>query len=642
MGRFYDTVPRTIAENLDWRVKMRQRAARDKQLQRAIREACNEDILYFFGAWLWVFEPRASASSGRRVCPFIPWPHQAIVIEDADRTIQRVLESGQPMDFRCRKSRGEGWSWIGMGLAMRDWLFRPMTKIGLVSLNERMADSDDSDSLMWKLDFLVKELPLWMQPAGFDWNKHRSRTNHSLRNPENGSTVTGYAATGDVATGGRCAWFFMDELSKWMHGSDQDALNSTAPVSDCRLIGSSPKGDSGAFYDVIHEENVDMPLHTLHWADNPTRNQGLYTVKEGIVLAVDPVNNPLPDDYQKTHQGLLDRLLAKGYVLEGKLGSPWADRHRDRPRMTPRAWNQEYEIGFGGSVEKAFTETFAAIARKTCRIEMRRCRFIPHPEEGKWEIRDSLVGQLYLWLQLDGHGRVPSSHTYVIGADIAAGTGGSFSSNSVACVIDATSGAQVAELVGNTIGPIEFADMCYCLCLMFNHAHFIWEKNGSPGQTFTNHFLRYRYSNLYTMTVLKGRWKKQQKTGPGWNTPAHAKLNPQFEQLQQSVLIGELELRSAALVEECRQYEWMSVGGTSKIVHRGAVNTDAESAMGEAHGDRAVAAALAWHAIQEKQIKKMTEPVKEKDEDADFFAELERQAREKEDWVSGLDRDWVA
>ncbi len=61
------------------------------------------------------------------------------------------------------KSRAEGVSWMMLMFALRDWLFEPMSKLGLVSSTLDKADNPkDSDSLFWKIDWQLTKLPKWM------------------------------------------------------------------------------------------------------------------------------------------------------------------------------------------------------------------------------------------------------------------------------------------------------------------------------------------------------------------------------------------------------------------------------------------------------------------------------------------------
>ena len=219
-------------------------------------------------------------------------------------------------DIGVEKSRGEGMSWMAVLLALKDWIFDPMSKIGMVSSTEDKADNpEDPDSLFWKLDWQLTKLPKWMVgEKGTDYR--RNIQDHTLVNLRNSARIAAYAATGDVARGGRSKWFLMDELASWRRGEDRRALTSVQHVTDCRLIVSTPEGAEGAYYDVMHQPS-NMVKVVLDWKDNPWKNRGLYRYEKDKMVALDPVNNPLPTDYEAKSRDRMSRLRTNGFKLEG-------------------------------------------------------------------------------------------------------------------------------------------------------------------------------------------------------------------------------------------------------------------------------------------------------------------------------------
>ena len=59
---------------------------------------------------------------------------------------------------------------------------------------------------------------------------------------------------------------------------------------------------------------------------------------------------------------------------------------------------------------------------------------------------------------------------------------------------------------------------------------------------------------------------------------------------------GQYCVRSDKLLNECRQYVYRN----GKVVHSRSVRTMDDSAKGQAHGDRVIAAAIAWHAAKDR------------------------------------------
>jgi hypothetical protein len=52
------------------------------------------------------------------------------------------------------------------------------------------------------------------------------------------------------------------------------------------------------------------------------------------------------------------------------------------------------------------------------------------------------------------------------------------------------------------------------------------------------------------------------------------------------------------MLAELNEYSWKN----GKIIHVGSTKTDDESAKGRAHGDRVIAACLAWHVCAEQPL----------------------------------------
>ena len=622
--RFYQHVPKDLEANLRFRLDLRRRALHDEQFRRQMMTACRRDVLFFFNSVCWLYEPRVVR--GRKlpsVIPFITWPHQ-------DPVILAINEHLGVEDIGAEKSRGEGASWISVLLALRDWLFEPMSAVGLVSRTEDAVDNpEDPDSLMWKVDWELTKLPRWM--AGVkDKDFKRNRGDHVLKNLRNGSTITGYSATGDVASGGRKRWFLMDELSKFPRGPDKEAMASTQHVTNSRLVVSTPKGSEGAYYELMHNPS-SMVKVVLDWKDNQTRNRGLYTFQDGLPVAVDS-SNPLPEHYNPPTSEVLDlfsRLRSRGFKLEGTVRSPWYDHECDRPGATPQSIAQELDRDYGGSMFRIFGADFfeKADARVAQPLVVGTLSY--HPETLAPDFDEVKGGQLLLWCPLDVNRR-PPNRQYAIGVDVSTGLGGSYTSNSAAVVFDALTMEQVGEFASNTVAPQDFADMCVAMAKMFHNAYLIWEHNG-PGAGFTKRIIDTKYTNIHYRQVY---WKQGRKRTrePGWWTDPRTK-EAMFGELARSVKTGELTLRSAAMIKECGQYVRLN----GKITHVQQASTDDDSSKGEAHGDRVIAACVALQGLRDRPLMGLRE--RKKNEIPPFCMAARQKAYEDSLRVENLEWD---
>lgn len=592
MPDLYSTVPLDFAQNLAYRIDLRKRADGDEKFQRQMMTACKHDILFFISSFGWLYEPRPGFNKDgiqlpTRI-PFIPWPHQVPVI-------RKLRERLGYQDILIKKSRGEGISWIVIYLAIHDWLFQEGAKIGLVSRTEDEADDPGNlDSLMAKADFAISKMPTWM--AGVkkkDWDRNLSK--HSLMNYRINSQINADAATGNIFRGGRYRWAAMDEFAFFNKapGDDRKALASSGGATNSRLFVSTVNGIGNEFHRLDMEPGGILRL-TVDWQDNITRNRGLYRMEKGVPVAVDPINNPLPKGYSPLSEdvkGMFSALRLKGFKLEAGLRSPWLDNECGRG-YTPQMIAQELCMDYGGSMSRIFLHDFMEKANEGVRPPLIQGNLIYHPETLEPQFDRGDDGQIKLWCPLDHHLK-PPQRAYVVGSDIGTGLGGAFTSNSTIEVIDLVTMEQVLEFASNTIDPKEIGDLMIAVAKWFHNAYLAWENQG-PGKSTTNQVLMRRYGNIYHR---RQEWQQGQKRTKevGWIT-THDTKESLFGEIRRAVLCGELILHSKELVTEFGQY--VRIGG--KIEHVLARQTEDDTSMGKAHGDRVIALGVALMAARDR------------------------------------------
>jgi hypothetical protein len=388
-------------------------------------------------------------------------------------------------------------------------------------------------------------------------------------------------------------YWIVDELSKFRPGADREAMTSIQPTTHSRLLIGTPYGAQGSYYDVMHEPSAMIKL-VLDWKDNPVRNRGLYHFVNGLPVAVDPVNNPLPPHYDPPNQATLDlfsRLRRKGYRIEKGLRSPWYDHECDRADATPYTIAQELDRDYGGSLYKIFTDEFfqqarTSVCRPYCQVD------VDFDEQQNPTVTRDASGSLLLWMTLDTHNR-PPKHPYVLGVDVSTGLGGSFTSNSVISIIDALTMEQAGELASNTIEPADLADLTVAICKWLGDAYLAWEKNG-PGNAFSMRVKQLRYPNIYYRTKIFEQKRRKTKEA-GWWTDDRTK-EVLFSEMKRVISTGEVQARSDAMVKECHQY--IRVG--RQILCTEDTRGRDEGDTGEAHGDRVVAFGVAVQALRDR------------------------------------------
>lgn len=607
---FYSSVPKEYRENLKWRLRIREKATSDKKFQAQLKRMCSEDILFFFNGFIWLYEPRPRIGKDNKplptIIPFLTWEHQDPIIKQVDEALGFT-------DIGIEKSRGEGASWMAMMMILHRWLFFPTMSFGIVSKTELDTDNPDNpDSLFWKLDWTLgvrpgqpaggtgAKLPVWMVPK-----LRRNFARHTLVNIENNSSITGYSAVGDVASGGRKTAFILDELAKFPRGPDKEALDSTGPVTESRFFISTPKGPEGAYYEIMHSDS-EMQKLILDWKDNPTRNRGMFTIKiKRKVHVIEPVDiekygDPPQSFRKKFFEKDLKRLTDRGFPTndENKWWSPWYVLQCLRPGSTPISVAQEYDRDYGGSVARFFN---VPLIDKLITETTTPPRYVGelHWEENtfKPKFNSNPAGYLKIWCQLVQESYPPKNTDYVLGVDIAGGQGGVRSSNSVISVVNRANGAKVAELASPSIPPEMLADYAIALAMWFGGkgggGHIIHEDMGY-GVQFRNRIRETPFRNMYVRATTD-QWSRKRSKKLGFVTTKNSKrelLGAYSYALAEGYFVNPSKLA----LSECKDYMILPNG---RIEHVAAVSTDDPSGAGENHGDRVIADALANWVLHE-------------------------------------------
>ena len=587
--------PKDRDENLRLRQKLRNWASGNPAGQIELIERCRDDLLFWINIFCWLDEPRAKREESTDL-PFITWEHQDPMLLDFEDAVYNGTDVG------VEKSRGEGVSWGAIAVYLHQILFRKKrVGFGMVSKTEKAADDpDDPNSLGYKLDFLVKRLPIWMARWELDNEAfacdhqaviRRLRSSHSWTNARTGSNITAYATTGDLSRGGRKTSFLLDEWASFPIGDDERVMSSLVEVTDSVIGVSTPQGPRGAYYKAMKEPSANMKKIRIHWTMNETRNRGLYEVKNGIPVAVDPENNPLPAGYAEEFvKNIKPMLQDRGFDITKGVRSPWYDGRCLRLRMTPQFISQEYDIDYTGATSLFFSLTMLdRLQKETARpplltgeVDFNRDNIKP-----RWRANDSGDGHMLLWFELTFEDAPPRGIEYIVGADVATGLGGANGSNSTLSVIEKDTGVKVAEFAHANMPPELFAEQAVAVCMWFNNAELIWEDQG-PGKQFRSHIVSHiKYKHLFTRTKTDyGTLQEETKLGFGVTKENKYQLLSTYSD---SLQMGYFVNPSHLALEECKGYEIMP---NRTIEHVASVENDPSGAK-ENHGDRATADALA-------------------------------------------------
>lgn len=615
--------PSDPAKNLLWRCRCRERALTDLTFRHALYDACMEDVLFWMAFACWSLEPRARV----KVRPFIPWPPQEPVFVAMDKAIDDAALQDKSIDVLLDKTRAQGGTFGYLWIDLRRWLRDPMFSAGYVTRNEMLVDSATDDStLFWKLAWAIERLPFWMVPKGFNMKQHRSLSGHSILNPANGATLVGYAAGQDVGAGGRKTVFTCDEFGARDFiegGKDEKVMEALHDVTNCIRMVSARYADRGVFHEACEDPDSNGLHLILDWKDNPIHSRCSYVVRDGKPVAREPKEQPAVDVYHRENPDLRSRLERKGFKWQGVVRSPWYDMRCLRPTSTPRLIASQLDRDPRGAVGKAFPgDLLDRVKRDCCKRPVWRGTPVFDPETMQLKgllQRDD--GPLKLWFQPGPDHSCPLG-PFTMGCDVAMGSDGVYSSNSVASIIDDRTGEQVGEYVVRGMPAIKFGRRVVGLARWLHGAFLGWEDSGMVAPFAREVLEVLNYNHVYFRPVNEiGSGKKTKKAG-WWNGKDQDKVEL-FEKMALGMETDDFTVRSVDLVRECGEYEWE--GG--KLIHRPTKN---KGATEKAHGDRVIATGVAWLLYWGERREKSLDNEDETGQIPDYGSWLWREQRERQ------------
>lgn len=518
---------------------------------------CAVDPLFWCNTFCWVAEPRQTA-----ILPAITAEYQ----DELFLHILRNIKTGE--DLVIPKSRDMRVTWSILTCYLWLWEFWLNSSFLCMSKNESFVDKrGDPKTLFWKLDFLLNNQPEWLRPKGYDPNKHRA-CNH-MENPELGCTIDGESTNKFAGVADRRLSIMLDEFSKM---DEQSVIfTGTRDVADCRIFPFTPQGAGNESYKIAH--NPDIDCHPVHWSQHPTKAIGLYQVSaEGEVTYLDQTYWT-PQKIKK-EKVVKQRPKSPHYDFR----SPWYDTQCKRTNSDSQI-AQELDLDFLGSESPFFNHTtLDELQREFVIPPLAVGNFFPSERPFTYDPE----GKLKLWFPPTVNG--PPKGTYVVGVDIAMGTG---ASNSCISVVNIHTGEKVAEYVDHRIYPEKLAELAVSICEWFYHAKLIWEKDG-PGSMFGRRIIQLQYSNLYLSRneqVLTVRMSDM----PGWKSTAEEKKS-MLSEYRRAWTSKEFINRSAESYEEARRF----VIGADSVPHYSGINKETDPAKARKnHGDRVIADGLA-------------------------------------------------
>lgn len=233
----------------------------DPEAQRAALAACSRDPVLFVNHFVWTFDPRLIAAHLPGAIPFVLFDFQ----EPFLRWLHSRLE--ERAHGVVEKSRDMGFTWIAAAFAVWMWLFLEGATICFGSRKVELVDKKkDPKCIFWKIRFIIRALPRWMKPKG--WNPAEHSNWMKIVNPENGATITGEGGD-QIGRGGRALMYFADEWA-FVPGADEKD-SALALNTEIIVYGSSANGVGNNFYRKRSSGAFDV--YRLHWKQDPRKSE---------------------------------------------------------------------------------------------------------------------------------------------------------------------------------------------------------------------------------------------------------------------------------------------------------------------------------------------------------------------------------
>lgn len=241
-----------------------------------VKDFYRNNYIAFIQDWCITSDPRNSASGLPVKMPFLLFERQKEFLQFLQELVANDTNG------LVEKSRDMGATWLCCAFSVCEWLFQPGVAIGWGSRKEHLVDRlGDPDSIFEKMRIILRNLPAFFLPKGFDIQKHA--THMKIINPETGATITGEAGD-NIGRGGRNKLFFLDEAA---HIERPDLIEaSLGDNTRIRVDVSSVHGPNNIFarrrqagidwYPGDEMQPGQVHVFVMDWRDHPLKDQEWY------------------------------------------------------------------------------------------------------------------------------------------------------------------------------------------------------------------------------------------------------------------------------------------------------------------------------------------------------------------------------
>lgn len=252
----------------------------DPELLLGLEERYRLDPIAFINHWAVTYDPRNAPTELPTLMPFVLFRKQEELV---DFLLQLVMGQANGL---IEKSRDMGATWVCAAFSVWLWRFWPGAAIGWGSRKEQLVDKiGDPDSIMEKIRIIIRHLPKFMLPDGFNELVHMPFM--KIVNPVNAATITGEAGD-NIGRGGRKLIYFKDESAHYERPEKIEAALSD--TTNCQVDFSSVNGLGNVFHrrrEAGKEWKPGEELATdranvfiLDWSDHPAKTREWYEARK--------------------------------------------------------------------------------------------------------------------------------------------------------------------------------------------------------------------------------------------------------------------------------------------------------------------------------------------------------------------------
>ncbi|HAG51721.1 MAG TPA: hypothetical protein DCL42_10380 [Deltaproteobacteria bacterium] len=518
--------PKDIIENGMFRSKLLARCETDTDLRAEVKELCKQDILFWVNCFCSTKDPRRKPD----LLPYITYPYQ----DEHILEVKTAIDSQE--DYLNDKSRDMGASWDILYVFTWFWLFEKGSDFRVGSRKEEYVDKlNDIDTLLEKIRFCLRYQPTWMLPDGFDFNKHAGFMR--IVNPVLGNAIVGESANPHFGSGGRRKAILLDEFAKWEESVAVAAWTSTADVTPCRIVISTPVGSSNKFAQIALGTKEKVKKTSLHWTRHPAKARGAYYIDNGKKIEI-------PDWTQAF--AIWKRLGCTSGVVR----SPWYDQEAERRSEADLA--QEVDIDYRRSGYPFFS-LVALEKQRAWGFFQRRSHgdIVPYGKhiratlveiDNKIEVREAFNG----WLRIFELPKLGIQ--YIVSADVSEGL--AKGDESFLVVREKWTRNVVAAANGLYKTDDDFDLKIYKAAKLYNKAEAAPENN-NHGYSVVQNLLKMDVKLYETKRVDKDN--KVSIVKPGWTTTSTSRP-AMLDQLEEEIRKGVFEIRDEILINQCKTF----------------------------------------------------------------------------------------